>query len=150
MKQEWRKWKITATLFSHRTVTLHCSRQKNENLSTDVAVSISPVLSPPWKHSPLAPNALDPSHRTKRLVRCWLLYCDPYFDMNVLTRCVRLRHPIVSIPSIIFVLRSVAFHWKWKYLSDLMWFDLGICTLRSVNHRTLSCYKIALHLCFIV
>lgn len=47
---------------------------------------------PPWKHTPFSPNHSRSIARTKRLVRSWLLYCDPYFDTDVLTRCVPSRH----------------------------------------------------------
>lgn len=103
------KWKIgehSATVFSHWTVTFRCSRRKNEDLSTDVAISIAnpaslllplPPLLLSWKHTPFSPNHSRSIARTKRLVRCWLLYCDPYFDTDVLTRCV----PIATRSSII-------------------------------------------------
>lgn len=65
------KWKIGehgATVFSHWTVTFRCSRRKNDDLSTDVAISIANPASPPvslGSAPPLAQTILGPSPERK-------------------------------------------------------------------------------------
>lgn len=69
------KWKIGehgATVFSHWTVTFRCSRRKNEDLSTDVAISIAnpaSLLLPPsfslGSTPPSAQTILGPSPERK-------------------------------------------------------------------------------------
>ena len=105
-------------VFPRRTVTFRLTQSSEKRgLVHRCCAVFHPIHSLP---------VLGLSFETKRLIRCWLLRCDPYFDTDVLTR---LRRPDCQ-PVISALLTPARNEWIFSNL----WFGSWVALAISSDH----------------